>query len=478
MATTTCIRNAAWVAAWDEAAARHVYQRDIDVAFAGDCISHVGPGYDGAVDREVDGRGLFVMPGLVDIHSHPTTEPAQRGVREEHGVAAMYQSSLYQRSVVFHLDDEGRRAGAEVAYAELLASGVTSLADLSGAFEGWTDILARSGLRGFVAPGYASARWRLDNDFELKFDWDERAGRAGFDAALTLIDEIEAHPSGRLTGVIYPAQIDTCSEDLLRDSLAAARERGRPFTTHIAQSVPEFLEMTRRHGMTPIQWAQQIGLLGPGTILGHAIFIDEHSWLHWPGRADLGLLADSGVAVAHCPTPFARYGQVLEDLGRYIRAGVVMGLGTDCAPHNMLEEMRTAAILARVAAGDLATLGTADVFHAATVGGATALMRDDIGRLAPGMKADIVLADITIPEMMPARDPLRGMVYTAAERAVRDVYIDGERVVADGVVLTLDRADAAGRLAEAQARMLSGAPQHDHAGRTADEISPLSLPLG
>ena len=170
MATTTCIRNAAWVAAWDEAAARHVYQRDIDVAFAGDCISHVGPGYDGAVDREVDGRGLFVMPGLVDIHSHPTTEPAQRGVREEHGVAAMYQSSLYQRSVVFHLDDEGRRAGAEVAYAELLASGVTSLADLSGAFEGWTDILARSGLRGFVAPGYASARWRLDNDFELKFD--------------------------------------------------------------------------------------------------------------------------------------------------------------------------------------------------------------------------------------------------------------------------------------------------------------------
>ena len=80
--------------------------------------------------------------------------------------------------------------------------------------------------------------------------------------------------------------------------------------------------------------------------------------------------------------------------------------------------------------------------------------------------------------MMPARDPLRGMVYTAAERAVRDVYIDGERVVADGVVLTLDRADAAGRLAEAQARMLSGAPQHDHAGRTADEISPLSLPLG
>ena len=83
-----------------------------------------------------------------------------------------------------------------------------------------------------------------------------------------------------------------------------------------------------------------------------------------------------------------------------------------------LLKMRWAAILARVAAGNLDTLSTADVFHAATVGGATALLRDDIGRLASGMKADIVLADITIPEMMPARDPLRGMVYTAADRAV------------------------------------------------------------
>ena len=474
---TTCIRNAAWVAAWDAAAGRHLYKRDIDVVFSGGSIDHVGPGYDGAADTEIDGRDLFVMPGLVNIHSHPTTEPAMRGVREEHGVAGMYQSSLYERSIAFHLDGEGRRAAAEVAYGELLVSGVTSLADLSGAFDGWLDILAKSGLRAFVAPGYASSSWHLENDHDLKFSWNEEAGRQGLNDALKLIDQAEAHPSGRLSGVLYPAQIDTCSEALLRDSMAAARERGRPLTTHIAQSVPEFLEMTRRHGVTPIQWAQDIGLLGPGTILGHAIFIDEHSWLHWPGRNDLNLLADSGVAVAHCPTPFARYGQTLEDLGRYIRAGVTMGIGTDCAPHNMLEEMRWAAILARIAAGDLATLSTADVFHAATVGGATALMRDDIGRLAPGMKADIVLADITIPEMMPARDPLRGMVYTAAERAVRDVYIDGRQVVADGKLLTLDRADAAGRLTEAQARMISATPQHDYAGRTADEISPRSLPL-
>ena len=474
--TTTCIRSAAWVACWD--GARHVYRHDVDVAFTGDAIVHVGPGFAGDVDIEVDGRARFVMPGLIDIHSHPMTEPAQKGVREEHGVAAMYGSSLYERSVAFHLDEDGRRAGIEVAYAELLASGVTTLADLSSPFDGWLDFQAKSGMRVYAAPHYATALWRLENDHEILFDWDEARGRRQFEAALALIAKAENHPCGRLRGIVYPAQIETCSEDLLRDSIAAARDTGRPFTTHIAQSVPEFLLITRRHGKTPIEYAAALGLLGPTTILGHAIFIDQHSWLHWSTRRDLGLIADSGSAVAHCPTPFSRYGQTLEDLGRYIRAGVTMGIGTDCSPHNMLEEMRTAAILARVTAGDMETVSTADVFHAATVGGATALGRDDLGRLAPGAKADIVLVDLADVTMQPARDPLRSLIYTAAERAVRDVYIDGRKVVADGKVLTLDRADAAGRLAEAQARMLSATPQHDWKGRAAEEVSPLSLPAG
>src|SRR4029077_7806554 len=105
-----------------------------------------------------------------------------------------------------------------------------------------------------------------------------------------------------------------------------ARERGLPLTVHVSQSVVEVREMLRRHGMTPIQWAQALDLLGPGAILGHALFLDSHSWVrHWT-RTDLAILADSGVAVAHCPTPFARYGQIMEHFGAYRRAGVVMGL--------------------------------------------------------------------------------------------------------------------------------------------------------
>jgi cytosine/adenosine deaminase-related metal-dependent hydrolase len=477
VAALTCIRDADWVVAWDASAGRHAYLRHADVVFEGNEIRWVGPGYVGPVDETVDGRALLVMPGLVDLHAHPTTEPAYKGIREEHGVPAMYMTGLYERVAAFRLDEEGRTAAAEVAYSELLASGVTSLLDLSAPFPGWLDLLGRSGLRGFVAPAYASARWRLESAHEIGFQWDEPAGRRGLDDALRLIGEADRHPSGRLSGAVYPAQLDTCTEDLLRDSVAAARRLRRPLVTHAAQSVLEFQLMVRRHGTTPIQWAEAIGLLGPGTILGHAIFLDEHSWLHWWSRRDLDLLAETGTAVAHCPTPFARYGQTLEHLGRYLRRGVTVGIGTDVSPHNLLEEMRWAAVLGRIAAGDVTAVTTAEVFHAATVGGARALLRDDIGRLAPGCKADLVLVDLADPAMLPARDPLRSLIYTAAERAVRDVYVDGIRVVADRRVLTLDRAAAAGRLVEAQRRMLDAVPRHDHAGRSADAIAPLCLPV-
>lgn len=454
----------------------HGYLQNGDVVFSGDTITFIGSGYSGAVDEVIDGGDLMVMPGLIDIHSHPSTEPFFRGMREEHGLPSMYMSGLYERSFVFSPDEAGRQAGKEVAYCEMLLTGITTVADLSGNDPGWIDLAARSGLRVFLAPSFASSHWHLENDWDLQYSWDEIAGRRGFDNALTLIDQAASHVSGRLSGIVSPSQIDTCTQDLLHDAYQAACERNVPFTTHCSQSVNEFHEMVKRHGKTPVQWANQIGILGSRTILGHAIFIDEHSWLHWHSRTDLGLLASSGASVAHCPSPFARYGHGMEDFGRYRRAGVNIGIGTDVAPHNLIEEMRLAAIVARVLAEDIKTTSTAEVFRAGTVGGAAALGRDDIGRLAPGAKADLVLVDLKNPFMMPARDPLRSLIYTAADRAIRDVYIAGERVVRNGKVLTLNHADALEALTEAQQRMLSGARQRDYKGRTADEVMPLSLP--
>lgn len=477
MPRTTWIRDAGWIVAWDKANGRQSYLTSADLVFSGDAITFVGRKYGGATDETIDGRGLLVMPGLVDIHSHPSTEPFYRGIREEHGVPQMYMSGLYERSLAFSPDPKERRIGAEVAYCEMLLSGITTVADLSSIYPGWVDLAARSGLRVFLAPSYASARWHLENEWQLAYKWDEAAGKARFQDALKLIDEAQRHSCGRLSGILSPAQIDTCTPDLLRDSYEASRERKLPFTTHCSQSVNEFNQMVGRHGKTPIQWAHDIGILGSESVLGHAIFIDEHSWVRWHTRDDLRILVDTGASVAHCPSPFARYGQMLEDFGRYRRAGINLGLGTDVAPHNLIEEMRLAAILARVAAEDIRAVSTADLLHAATVGGATALGRDDLGRLAPRMKADIVLVDLKHPLMMPARDPLRSLVYTAADRAVRDVFVDGRRVVENGRVLSLDHDGALDALIEAQRRMERTVPERDYKRRRADEIVPLSLPL-
>ena len=475
---TTLIKNAAWLIAWDEAAERQVYRRDIDLAFTDDRISFLGRDFPGRADRIIDGGGRVVIPGLIDIHSHPEHEPLYRGIREEHGLPSMHMTGLYERSQALSApDDEARLVSAEFAYCELLRSGVTTLVDITAPWPGWVDLFAQSGLRGFLAPGYASARWYMEDDHELHYAWDEARGAAGFTAALAVIDEAIGHNCGRLSGVLSPAQIDTCTPDLLRDSHAAAKERGLPFTVHVAQSVIETREMIRRHGLTPVQWAHSLGLLGPGTILGHALYLDRHSWVRWHTDTDLKLLGDSGTAVAHCPTPFARYGHVMESFGDYLKAGVVMGLGTDCAPHNLAEEMRKAAVLARIAARDITSVTTADLFHAATAGGATALLRDDLGRLAPGKKADLVLLDLDCPQMQPARDPLRSFVYHAADRAVRDVFVDGRQVVADGKVATLDQAAAGARLRAAQERMEALAPSRDYRRRSAAEITPLSLPV-
>jgi len=235
--------------------------------------------------------------------------------------------------------------------------------------------------------------------------------------------------------------------------------------------VSEFHEITRRHGHTPIGWLDHLGLLSERSIIGHGIFLDDHASTPWHTETDLRRLAETGTTVAHCPTVFARRGITLRDFGRYLRAGVNMGVGTDTYPHNMLDEMRLVAYLSRTQAGNPRTMSGTDLFNAATIGGARALGREDIGRLAPGCRADVVLVDVTHPMMRPMHDPIRNLIYAAGDRAIRAVYVDGTKVVEDGKVLTMDYPAAAEALHEAQARIKNEVPNRDWAHRSADTIS-------
>ena len=477
MSNTTLFRNAAWLIAWDEARGSHVYRRDVDLVIRGSEIVYLGKAYPATADTEVDCADALILPGLINIHTHPSSEPLRKGITDESRSPGFWHSSLYEYLTVFTNDAEGSVAATQVALAELLLSGVTTVVDLSVPFEGWLDTLAQSGIRAVAAPMFREARWFTNNGHQLDYVWDQQAGRAAFERARRLIDLAQQHPCQRLSGMLAPAQVDTCSPELIRDVTDYANERRLPLQIHAAQSVNEFHEIFRRHGKTPIAWLADIGALGPRTIIGHGIFLDHHPWLHWPTRRDLALLRDLGTTVAHCPTVFMRRGIAMNTLGAYLDQGVKLGLGTDTYPHNMLEEMRNALTIARAVAGTVEDVTTLDVFNAATVGGARALLRDDIGRLKVGAKADIVVVDLKHPAMMPMREPLRSLIYVAAERAVRDVYVDGERVVADRRVVNIDQRAAAEALEAAQKRALRQVPKLDWAGRSADQMAPMVVPI-
>lgn len=474
------IRNIPWAVVRDGTHRRHVYRRDVDLHLKEGQIAEITPAGarpSGPGEVTIDGTGMLALPGLVNIHSHPSTEPGYRGVREDHGVPEQQMTGLMERLQAFRLGDDGRQAAATLAYCEMLRAGTTTACDVTMPFDGWLETMARSGMRFYAAPTFASARWGMAAPQTVTWKWDEAGGLAQFEKAKKVMADAEAHNSRRLDAMVFPAQIDTVTPELFAAGRKHADESGRRFSTHIGQSVVEVREMIRRHNMTPVQWAAAQGLLKDDTVLAHCILLDDHPQIGWHTRKDLDLIAEAGASVAHCPQPFARYGLAMDHIGRYRANGVNIGLGTDCAPHNLIEEMRLAIVAGRLMSEDIRSLDTAGAFEAATFGGAAALGREDIGALGPGMAADIVLVDLSHPLMQPARDPLRSFVFHAADRAVRTVLVDGEIVLQEGAPVHLDPVAAMERVAEAQARMLRDSVKIDYANRPGDQISPLSLPM-
>jgi len=143
---TTVIRNAAMVVGWDAPAQTHRYFTNADIAFSDGALTFVGRGYDGPADTVIDAAGMMAMPGLVNIHSHPSSEPMNKGLIDEIGSPGFYNSSLYEYLPIFRADAEAIPYCVRVALSELLLSGVTTLADLSMAHPGWLDLLAEAGM--------------------------------------------------------------------------------------------------------------------------------------------------------------------------------------------------------------------------------------------------------------------------------------------------------------------------------------------
>jgi cytosine/adenosine deaminase-related metal-dependent hydrolase len=457
----------------------HRYLRDGVVVTEDDRIVHVGPrgSYRGPIDESLDANGKIVTPGLINTHAHLYESPLDKSFVEDRGSRQFYLSGLFEylpaRSAA--MDEAAHRACVAFSMAELLRTGTTTVMEIGA----WGDEVVtqaeRFGLRAYVGQGYRSGRWHTDDGKTVKYDWDEENGLRGLDAAVRFVEANDGRANGRIKGFLTPAQVDTCTEDLLRRSKAAAASLDVPLALHTSQSVNEFQEMTRRHGKTPIEWLRDIGFLGPEVILGHAIVAGGGSWAQYHAD-DVGILAETGTNVAHAVWVFARRGIAMESFARYLERGVNMTLATDTAPQSMIEALRWAAVVSKIVDRRTEVATAADVFNAATLGGARALGRDDLGRIAPGAKADLLLWAGSSLTMSPLRDPIRNLVYSAQAEDLETVIVDGRIVMHDRVIPGVDLARLCADLQAAGERMWAGVSKGDWAGRTIDGLSPQSFP--
>jgi len=447
------------------------------VVIDGNEIVHVGPGYDGPVDEVVDARDRLVTPGFINTHAHLAGSPLDKSFLEDVGKRQFSLSGLADMLPARGAANDRQMMEACVDYSmvELIKTGTTTVMEIGGIGAYVADAVERAGLRAYIADGYRSGGWYTDDGRSMKYRWDEQKGYQGFERAVQLIQDLDGRANDRIRGFLSPAQVDTCTEDLLKASKKASDELQVPIALHTSQSVFEFDEMVRRHGLTPVEWLDSIGFLGEWNILGHVILIAGHSWVQFAGD-DLKLLADADASVAHCTWVFARRGLVMESFADYVERGVNMTLGTDTAPQSMIEALRWAAVLGKVTKRQTEVSTARDVFNAATIGGAKMLHRDDLGRIAPGCKADLLFWDMGSMFLVPLRDPIKNLVYSATPQDLAEVMIDGQVVMRDGVVLTGDERAVSERLQREGQRMWPRMDNGDWAGRTVDELSPQTFP--
>ena len=208
-------------------------------------------------------------------------------------------------------------------------------------------------------------------------------------------------------------------------------------------------------------------------------FIAGHSFTGDEAGEDLDILARTGTSVCHCPVVSARGGKANgSSFGRYVRAGVNMGIGTDTFPPDIIEEMRMGAIINKIVEGDRSAGTVVDFYNAATIGGAKALGREDLGRLAAGSTADISIFDFSHLTAAPMDDPLRMLVHAANARDCHTVMVGGEVVVSERRVVGVDEEELAHKARQAWLKYKGGIAAWDPANRPSDEVFPPLFPQG
>jgi cytosine/adenosine deaminase-related metal-dependent hydrolase len=384
------------------------------------------------------------------------------------------------------------KAGADAALvlnatftvAELLRNGVTTFIEYGSQLSVQEALLAevsRLGTRAYLGPGYDCGRWVGDEKGRLKRVRNDQLGLDGLKVAMHFIEKYDGNAEGRVRGILVPREVETSSRELLERTTQIADETGLPMATHAAYSVIEFHDVVQEHMMTPIELLDAIGMLRPTLNIGHGNFIADNPNLNYAVKRDLKLMGEAGATVSHCPINIARRARTLNSWKKYQEAGVNMSIGSDTYPRDMIMNMRTASYMGKIMSDTYFAATAGEIFAAATLGGARSVGRDDLGRLAPGALADIVIVDFAGRNSLrygPVRDPIKSLIECGVGDDVDTVIVDGKLCMENGVIPGVDIPKL---MADAQAAgetVWDTLSEWDPLSRTAEEACPWCYPMG
>lgn len=376
--------------------------------------------YRDRADTVIDASGKLVMPGLINIHTHGA-DSLFRGLIDDLPLEPWLERLWKVETAI--LNPRTVRAGARLAYAEMIRGGTTTALDMFWYPEASVEAAREAGFRVFTGP--------------IWFDSPEIDGLSNAERRHRAAEFLQQYLHDPLiTPCVLPHGTYTVAPPQLEDARELAEEHGVLFSTHLSETAAEVAQVEGQYGRRPPAHLDNLGLLGPRSILAHCVHLN---------RDEIDLLANRRAVVAHCPLSNLKLGSGVAPLDGMRRAGVRVGLGTDGPVSgndlDMWWTMRLAAVLHKGVHQDPALISAREVVAMATRGAAEVLdKRNQIGSLEAGKRADLIVVDLSRPHLTPMFDVYSHLVYAVGRDDVETVVIHGQIVMQARRLQTLDEA--------------------------------------
>lgn len=394
------------------------------IAVRGDAIYAVGDGIlfrKGVIAKQtIDAKGALILPGFINGHTHvPMT--LLRGLHDDVTLDDWLRKYIFPAEAK-NVTEDFVRWGTRLAAAEQIRSGITTFADMYYFEDAVAEETKAAGMRGVLGETFL--------DFPAP---DNKNNAAMLEYTEKFLKRWQGDPL--IHAAAAPHSIYTCSQKTLQDSAALARKYHAPILIHLAEMKKELDDSLKQNGLTPVQYVEKLGILGPDVVAAHCIFVD--------GK-DRKILADHQVGCVHNPSSNMMLASGVAPVVEERAAGIAVGLGTDgpAGSNNdldLMEEMDLAAKLQKITKMDPRALGAKSVVEMATIEGARALhMEKEIGSLEAGKKADIILISLEEPNAVPMYDIYAQLAYALKGSDVETVVIGGRIVMRDRKLLTLN----------------------------------------